>query len=258
MKTALITLSAAGAAILRKLAACLPDANCYIHKDVTVDYEAVRFVSIIDLTADIFDRDEGLIYVAPCGIVVRAIGLLITNKFTDPAVVVIDTGGRFSISLLSGHEGGANELALKVGNLLGAEPVITTTREALKFLIIGVGCRRGISAGVIVEAIREALSSSGARIDEVRYIASVDIKADEEGLQEASHILGIPLRLISSEEIRETRRVFHHSEFAQRKVNLPAVAEPAALLAGKRTKLIMRRMIWKGVTVAIAKESFTS
>jgi len=258
MKTALVTLSAEGFAILRKLATGLPDTYCYIHKDVPGNYEADRFESIIALTANIFGRYKDLIYVAPCGVVVRAIGPLITNKLTDPAVVVVDAGGRFSISLLSGHEGGANELAVKAGNILGAEPVITTTTEALKSLIVGIGCRRGICSDAIVEAIREALSRVGAGADEVRYVASADVKADEEGLREASHILKIPLRLISSGEIRETRRVFHHSKFVKRKVNLPAVAEPAALLAGKRTKLIMRRMIWKGVTVAIARESFTS
>lgn len=258
MKTALITLSAEGAAVLMKLAAGLPDAHCFVHKDVPGEYEAGRFESIITLTADIFSRHDGLIYAAPCGVVVRAIAPLITSKITDPAVVVIDAGARFSISLLSGHEGGANELALQAGNLLGAEPVITTTTEALKSLIVGIGCRRGISAGAVVEAVQEALSRAGAGAHEVRYIASADIKADEEGLLKAARLLGIPLRLIGSGEIRETGRAFQHSEIARRKVNLPAVAEPAALLAGKRTKLIVPRMTWKGITVAIAKESFTS
>ncbi|OPY86910.1 MAG: cobalamin biosynthesis protein CbiG [Syntrophaceae bacterium PtaU1.Bin231] len=258
MKTALITLSAEGAAILRKLAAGLPEANCFVHKDVPGEYDAVRFESIIALTADIFNRHNGLIYIAPCGVVVRAIAPLITSKLTDPAVVVIDAGGRFSISLLSGHEGGANDLALQSGNLLGAEPVITTTTEALKSVIVGIGCRRGISAEAIVEAVREGLSRVGVGTHDVRYLASADIKAEEEGLLKAAHILGIPLRLISSAEIRASGRVFQHSDLARRKVNLPAVAEPAALLAGKRTRLIMPRMIWKGITVAIARESFIS
>lgn len=258
MKTALITLSVEGAATLKRLAEGVTDAHCFIHRDVPGQYEAARFESIIALTADIFRNYDGFIYVAPCGVVVRAIAPLVTSKLTDPAVVVIDAGARFSISLLSGHEGGANELALKAGNLLGAEPVITTTTEALKTIIVGVGCRRGTSAEAIVEAIQEALSRSGVKMQEIRYIASADIKAQEEGLIKAAHILRIPLRLISSGEIRETVRVFTHSELVRRKVNLPAVAEPAALLAGKRTKLIMPRMIWKEITVAIARESFMS
>jgi cobalt-precorrin 5A hydrolase len=143
MKMALITLSAEGAAVLMKLAARLSNTNTFIHKDVPGEYKAARFESIVTLTADIFGRHDGLIYVAPCGVVVRAIAPVIKSKLTDPAVVVIDAAGRFSISLLSGHEGGANELALKVGNILDAEPVITTTTEALKSVIVGIGCRRG-------------------------------------------------------------------------------------------------------------------
>ena len=54
------------------------------------------------------------------------------------------------MSLLSGHEGGANDLALQIANLVGAEPVITTTTEALKSVIVGVGCRRGTEAERIV------------------------------------------------------------------------------------------------------------
>lgn len=258
MKTALITLSVECATTLKRLAEWLTDAHCFIHRDVLCQCEAERFESIIALTADIFNSYDGLIYVAPCGVVVRAIAPLVTSKLTDPAVVVIDARARFSISLLSGHEGGANELALKVGNFLGAEPVITTTTEALKTIIVGIGCRRGTSAEAIVEAVQEALSRNGVKIQEIRYIASADIKAQEEGLIKAAHILGIPLRLVNSEEIRESGRVFQRSEFVSRKVNLPAVAEPAALLAGKRTKLIMKRMIWKGITVAIARENFMS
>ncbi len=47
-------------------------------------------------------------------------------------MVVVDVGARWAISLLSGHEGGANDLAVAVGNILAAEPVISTTSEALK------------------------------------------------------------------------------------------------------------------------------
>ena len=57
------------------------------------------------------------------------------------------------ISLVSGHEGGANDLALRLANLIGAEPVISTSSEALKRIIVGVGCRRGTCAEWIMAAI---------------------------------------------------------------------------------------------------------
>ena len=49
---------------------------------------------------------DGLVYIAPCGVVVRAIAPFLEHKTKDPAVVVVDVGGRWAVSLLSGHEGG--------------------------------------------------------------------------------------------------------------------------------------------------------
>ena len=109
-----------------------------------------------------------MVFAVPTGVAVRAIAPLIKHKKEDPAVVVLDVVGRFAISLLSGHEGGANDLALAVGNILGAEPVITTTTEALKTVIVGVGCRRGASAQKIQEAVEAALQETGIDKAEVR------------------------------------------------------------------------------------------
>jgi cobalt-precorrin 5A hydrolase len=145
-----------------------------------------------------------------------------------------------------------------VANVLGAEPVVSTTTEAVKNLIVGVGCRRGTPASALMAAIREALSLAGCDLAQVRVLASAEIKADELGLWEAARELGLPLRLIPDEEIRNTIRPFAHSDFVREKVDLPAVAEPAALLAGRRTRLLLPKQILHGVTVAIARESCMS
>jgi len=257
MKTALVTLSAEGVQIIKKLALEFPAADVFVHKSVTPDMEAAPFESIIELTGTIFNRYKAIVYVAPTGVVVRAVAPHVQSKYTDPAIVVVDAVGRFAISLLSGHEGGANELAIRVANVIGAEPVVTTTTEALKSLIVGIGCRRGAKPEAIIEAVKEALSRIKAGPQEVRLLASADIKAHEEGLLEAAARMGIPLRLIPSAEIKEAKKTFAHSELAQMRVGLPAVAEPAALLAGKHTRLILERIIWKSITVAIARENFT-
>ena len=170
-------------------------------------------------------------------------------------MVVVDVGGRWSVSLLSGHEGGANELAMLVANALSAEAVITTTTEALKTVIVGVGCRRGTPCDRIVESVRDALAKANLPLERVRLLASADLKADEPGLLEASRELNVPLKLVSSNEIRQTRRTFDRSGFVQSKVNLPAVAEPAALLAGRRTTLLLPKQKYGNVTVALAVEN---
>lgn len=255
MKLAIITLSAEGARIATRLGRALPEADLHFHSAVKGPAKAGRFAAVVALSRKIFRRYDGLIYICPCGVVVRAIAPLIRHKLTDPAVVVLDVGARFAISLLSGHEGGANALALRAANILGSEPVVTTTTEAVKNLIVGVGCRRGASSGQIVAAIGAALRKVRARTQQVRLLASADIKANEPGLLEAAARLGLSLRFVTSDEIRTTPRRFRRSGFVASKVNLPAVAEPAALLAGRRTQLILPKTILYGVTVAIARES---
>jgi cobalt-precorrin 5A hydrolase len=219
--------------------------------------EAERFSKIAELTAALFPVCRGLVYAAPCGVVIRALAPLIKSKYGDPAVVVLDVGGRWSVSLLSGHEGGANDLAIRVANLTGAEPVITTTTEALKSVIVGIGCRRGTKAERIVAAVREALAGAGITLEEVRLLASADVKADEAGLLAASEKLGVPIRFLPATEIRTSPREFSHSDFVEEKVNLPAVAEPAALLAGRRTQFICRKKTYNGITIALAREGFS-
>jgi len=272
VKTAIITLSEQGAALAKVLARSLrstakqaaarleADARVlvYVHSSVARALRgAVRFDRISSLTHVLFPSVSRMIYIAPIGLVVRAIAPCVRHKLTDPAVVVVDVGGRWAVSLLSGHEGGANELAMTVANALSAEPVITTTTEAIKTIIVGVGCRRGTPADQIERTIRAALASAGVPLNRVRLIASCDLKADEPGLLAAARKLDVPLRFISSDEIRDSRRKFTRSKFVQRKVNLPAVAEPAALLAGRRTKLLLPKQIYPNVTVALAAENCT-
>ncbi len=75
---------------------------------------------------------DGLVFISSTGIAVRMINPYIKDKTIDPAVVVIDDCGRFSISLLSGHLGGANELADWIGKKINAIPVITTASDNRK------------------------------------------------------------------------------------------------------------------------------
>jgi cobalt-precorrin 5A hydrolase len=141
MKTAVISLSNEGARIAISLKEGLSDAHIFLHEKVSDAFEGRRFKSIITLTGQIFNRYDSVIYIAPCGVAVRALAKSLRHKTTDPGVVVVDVGGRFAVSLLGGHEGGANALAIAVSNIIGGEPVITTTTEALKSVIVGIGCR---------------------------------------------------------------------------------------------------------------------
>lgn len=85
--------------------------------------------STVKWAGDRFSLDDGILFVGACGIAVRSIAPYAASKKSDPAVLVIDECGNFVISLLSGHLGGANELALLSAQILGAQPVVTTATD---------------------------------------------------------------------------------------------------------------------------------
>ncbi len=72
---------------------------------------------------------ETIIFIGAMGICVRMIAPLVGNKHVDPAVVCVDSMGRYAVSVLSGHVGGGNELCRRVARILGAEAVVTTQSD---------------------------------------------------------------------------------------------------------------------------------
>lgn len=76
-----------------------------------------------------FHAYDAFVFVSALGICVRTIAPVIGDKYTDPAVVCVDSIGKNVIAVLSGHKGGANLLTKEVAALLGANPVITTQSD---------------------------------------------------------------------------------------------------------------------------------
>jgi len=115
----LISATAAGAGARDRLAAAWPDRTRVYDGPVG---DAVRSA---------FAECEQLVCFLATGAVVRLIAPLLGDKLTDPGIVCVDEGGRFAVSLVGGHGGRANELAVEVGELLAAEPVVTTATDAV-------------------------------------------------------------------------------------------------------------------------------
>ena len=203
----------------------------------------------------LFPQHHQWILLMASGIATRYLSGLPRDKHTDPAVVVLDEALRFAIPVLCGHEGGANILAYKIASLTGATPVITTATEALKPLTVGIGCRKGMSAARIDEAVQRSLHRANMSLGQIRELATVDIKASEPGLVEWAETHNLPLRVFSSAQLAQRPLTATPSDWVRHNVGLAGVCEPCALLASPRGQLILPKLATAGVTVAIVSDS---
>ena len=109
-----------------------------------------------------FNQYSGHVLVCAAGMVIRCLAPLLVNKTQDPAVVVVDQQGRFAVSLLSGHLGGANDLARQVAQALEGQAVITTATDNLGLPSLELEAKR---LGLAVENLGALAGVSGALVD---------------------------------------------------------------------------------------------
>lgn len=331
----------------------------------------IPFASLRELIQGLWPQSLALIFIGACGIAVRAIAPYVKDKTRDPAVLVLDEKGRFVISLLSGHIGGANKLTLAIAGLMGAQPVITTatdinqvfavdswavesglhivnsraikevsasllagrpvgfssqypikgslpagikefpssgnqTRPATgihigsvgkadgnpeplagsavsescpfaltlhlqpKNLVLGCGCRRGVSESQIREAVFTALQRYDLSPDRLRLISSIDLKSDEKGLLDFAVAIGLPLVFFSAAQLAQAPGDFTPSAYVKEVTGVDNVCERSALLGacsfaegcdglGNKTtgSLLIPKTSLNGVTVAVYEQDFT-
>ncbi len=127
---ALYALTRTGAQAASRLVRDMPGAALYLPVRLKEDFPEAEFFEQLApaLTANFRNYDGHILFCAT-GIVVRTLAPLLKSKTRDPAVVVADQEGRFAISLLSGHLGGANALARTVAGILNGRAVITTATD---------------------------------------------------------------------------------------------------------------------------------
>lgn len=330
MKLALWTVTRGAALIGKEYADTLSKSL----EDTSVDvyalkkFEVAGTIAIENFTEELtakFNTYEGHIFIMASGIVIRKISTLLKAKELDPAVLLIDEGKHFVISLLSGHLGGANELTNTLAELLQLVPVITTssditgkiavdtiaqklkaeledltsakevtslivdgkkvnillpknvrfseqgnaealivisnrkkiemTRICPKNIILGIGCRKNIKKEEILEAIENTMSKHNLDMKSIKHIATVDVKATEEGLRQASKFLNLELKIITRDEIKKVEHWFAGSDFVQENIGVRAVSEPVAVLSSsQRGEFIERKAKHQGITISIYEE----
>ncbi|MFZ1643448.1 MAG: cobalamin biosynthesis protein [Candidatus Contendobacter sp.] len=203
-----------------------------------------------------------LILLGAVGIVVRTLAPVLRDKYQDPAVLVLDEHGRFVVPLLSGHEGGANEWARQVSAWLGAQAVITgAQRYTQPILVAGLGCNRGCSLESLLALLDHTLSSHGLQRDELRALASIELKRDEPGLHQLAETLGVPINFYPAAVLNEyADRLSRKSAIVFRETGCYGVAEAAALAHAERlvnhdfrAELIVPKQNNTDATLAVAR-----
>jgi cobalt-precorrin 5A hydrolase len=128
-KNAIYALTPKGAPLGRRIADQL-GGDLFLPTRLAGSYNGKPFDSLVDKVAELFFSYPCHIFIAASGIVVRVIAPLLQSKDKDPAVLVLDQDGRYVISLLSGHLGGANKAAQRVAESIGGKAVVTTATDS--------------------------------------------------------------------------------------------------------------------------------
>lgn len=304
----IIAFTADGAALARQLAIALDATAWAPAKYACTGVEPLPGTSF-QWTAAHFGDSDALIFISACGIAVRAIAPHLRSKATDPAVICLDDHGQNVISLVSGHLGGANALALRVAEITGGHPVITTATDVHgvqavdvwakdhncaienlgtvkdissavldrqpvgvavteqlmpapwpvtlwlrpKNLVLGAGCKRGMPVEKLRPALADFLDGAGVARRSIAALASIDLKANEPGLNALAGELGAPFITYSAEELRAAQGHFSHSEKVLSVTGVDNVCERAAVLATCGGPLIRSKTIYPGITFALAR-----
>ncbi|MDM8526082.1 cobalt-precorrin 5A hydrolase [Desulfococcaceae bacterium HSG8] len=337
-KIAIWALTPGGLSIAKNLLQHIKQSSLFLSETSDDSIEGMRFKRLSEAVSSHFRRFHGHIFLMSAGIVVRVIAPHIRHKTTDPAVVVVDDAGKFAISLLSGHLGGANELAHSVARLTGGIPVITTatdvnkvpaidmiagrknlvienpdaikivnmgflkkqkirlhdpynllhglipefylddspswnddtpavvvddkaaehTKNTLflrpKTLSAGIGCNRGTSAEELKGFLWDVCKEHGISVHSIRWLATIELKKDEQGITDLARELGVPVRFYDSRTLDQVGTIENPSDYAKKYTGARSVCEAAAILASDSGTLIVPKKKTPNVTIALARK----
>ena len=146
MSVWIVAFTLRGANLAAYLGRTLPGARAFSMAKYAAQAGTEPVERLADWRRMAWEQAEGLVFVGAVGIAVRSIAPLLRSKTTDPAVVVVDEAGQFAISLVSGHMGGANQLARQVASCLDATPVVTTATDVNgKFAVDVFAVKNGLA-----------------------------------------------------------------------------------------------------------------
>ncbi|WP_160686805.1 cobalt-precorrin 5A hydrolase [Clostridium sp. C2-6-12] len=132
--------------------------------------EKLNKFNLSTITKNAMEASKGVIFISSTGIAVRAIAPFLKGKDKDPGVVVVDLSSKYAINILSGHLGGGNELTIKIAEILGAQPIITTATDNLGIIAPDVLAKNN---NLIIDDLKK-----------VKYIASLLVDGKIVGIKD--------------------------------------------------------------------------
>lgn len=207
-----------------------------------------------------FANGDRMILICAMGIAVRTLAPVLKDKFSDPAVLVLDEEGRFVVPLLSGHEGGANHWASELAEAIGGQPIITTAKPYVKpVYTLGMGCERDCPISYLTELRDQCLYEVGLTVEDIQSVNSIALKSDEVGLIELANGMDRPFQTWATEVLLEVEHLLSvKSDYVYQTVGVYGVAESAALIGAKQAtneepELILVKQKNAKATCAIAR-----
>lgn len=177
-RTAIVAITKHGLQLAIRLQAAMPGADLVVSSRFAEQAPAGAIVFQGSPSVGMgkwFEEYTALVFIVSLGAVVRLIAPHLKDKHLDPAVVVIDDKGQYAIPVLSGHLGGANALARRIGEAIKATPVITTASDVNNTIAVDLFGREfgwriegwenvtAISAAVVNEELVAVVQETGER-----------------------------------------------------------------------------------------------
>jgi cobalt-precorrin 5A hydrolase len=131
-----------------------------------------------------------------------------------------------------------------------------------KSLVLGIGCDRGATAGMVQRGVANLLERNGLSIKSVQAVATIDKKSDEATILQLAEGLRCPLEFYSANELDSTTGIENPSATVKKFVGTRGVAEPAALLASGADALLVPKLSYtepgagRSMTLAVARIPF--
>ena len=168
MNVAVISITRHGIATAGRVVGALPGAQLFAPEKFAAEAQAAAPGNAHgygsktgEQLGELFATHDAIVAVLSLGAMVRMIAPFLQSKETDPAVVVLDEGGKFVIPVLSGHLGGANALAGHLATALGAQAVLTTASDSRETIAVDL---LGRELGWTFEATHDELVRASAAV----------------------------------------------------------------------------------------------